>query len=106
MINIEVIGENEKGLICQTDRMPCCRTPPNRAGEWYYPNGTRVLIEGAGSAIYRNRGDEGQVRLNRKNDAIDPTGLYRCEVPDARNIIRRIYVRLFKYLGKQCYLLI
>ena len=99
-INIEAIGENEEALICQTNKRPCCATPPYRAGEWYYPNGTRVPVEGIGTAIYRNRGDEGQVRLNRRNDAVYPIGVYHCEIPDAQNIIRSVHVELFQHRGK------
>ena len=100
VINIEAIGRNGGALICQTNKRPCCRAPPNRAGEWYYPNGTQVPTEGTRSAIYRDRGDEGQVRLNRKNDTTDPTGLYRCEVPDAQNIKRSLYAGLIGSYGK------
>ena len=101
VINIEAIGRDGEALICQTNKRPCCGTPPNRAGEWFYPNSTRVPIEGTGSAIYRNRRDKGQVMLNRKNDTTDPTGLYRCEVPDAQNIKRSLYAGLIGSYGKK-----
>ena len=62
----------------------------------YYPNSTRVPIEGTGSAIYRNRGDEGQVRLNRRNDVIYPIGVYHCEIPDAQesNVYLSVHIGL------------
>ena len=103
VINIEAIGENGKALICQTNKRPCCATPPYRAGEWYYPNGTLVPVEGTGSAIYRNRGDEGQVRLNRRNDVIYPIGVYCCEVLDAQNIYRstRVGLIIIRSYGKK-----
>ena len=101
VINIEAIGRNREALICQTNKRPCCATPPNRAGEWYYPNGTLVPIEVKGSAIYRDREDEGQVRLNRKNNVIHPIGVYRCEVPDAQNIKRSLYAGLIGSYGKK-----
>ena len=101
VINIEAIGRNGEALICQTNKRPCCGTPPNRAGEWYYPNGARVPVEGTGSAIYRDREDEGQVRLNRRNDVIHPIGVYRCKVPDAQNINRSLYAGLIGSYGKK-----
>ena len=91
IINIREIGENDKALICQTDRRPCCQSLPNRAGEWYYPNGSLLTIEGSGRDLYRNRGDEGEVRLNRRNNALFPTGMYHCEVPDANSSTHSIY---------------
>ena len=68
LLNIEFIGEGEHALACQTDRRPCCGTPPNRFGEWYYPDGRIVLIEGAapGEPFYRNRNDEGLVLLHQR----------------------------------------
>ena len=61
-INIMDIGERDSALICQTDLRPCCKI--FRAGEWYYPNGTAVPIEGKQRGFYRNRGDDGNVQLN------------------------------------------
>ena len=80
------IGENEAALVCQTDREPCCRSQPNRAGEWYFPNGTKLLFSGARYGLYRNRGDDGTVRLNRRLNIESPTGVYRCQVPNANSI--------------------
>ena len=96
IINIREIGENDEALICQTNRRPCCQGP-NRTGEWYYPNGSNLTIEGSGKDFYRNRGNDGEVRLNRRNNALYPTGIYRCEVPDARNIDRTVYVSLLRF---------
>ena len=92
--NITDIGEYTyyESLICQTDKRPCCRS--NRVGEWHYPNGTRVPIEGTGSDMYRNRDDDGQVRLNRRNNAIYPLGTYTCIVPDATDTIQVVHATL------------
>ena len=87
LLNIEVIGEGERSLACQTNRTPCCGTPPYRIGEWYYPNGSAVPILDAGAPFYRDRTDQRLVRLHRRSphDATDPTGLFCCELPDASN---------------------
>ena len=97
-IDILGIGENNSALICQTDLRPCCRSSGFRAGEWYYPNGTVVLIEGTGESFYRNRGDDGTVRLNRRYYVNYPTGTYRCEIPDASNTIRTLHIRILDYI--------
>ena len=101
-INIREIGENDEALICQTDRRPCCQSLPNRTGEWYYPNGSNLTNKLSGRDLYRNRGDEGEVRLNRRNNALFPTGIYHCEVPDARNINRKVLVTLYNGMMKRC----
>ena len=95
-IDILDIGENNAALICQTDLRPCCRTG-FRAGEWYYPNGTRVPTEGMKKCFYRNRGDDGTVRLNRRYYADYPTGTYRCEIPDASNTIQTLHIHVIHY---------
>ena len=76
-------------LQCITDRMPCCSTQPNRAGEWNFPGG-RGLVPGptqSPTTFFRDRGDDGTVNLNRvSNDVMMPTGQYCCEVPDATGV--------------------
>ena len=70
-------------LLCITDKKDCC-LHPWRAGEWYFPNASRVPIIGFGNPYYRNRGYDGSVNLNRRNDSdLIETGLFCCMVPDA-----------------------
>ena len=62
-------------------------------GEWYFPNNERVGTAGEGESFYRDR-DEGVVRLNRRYDAMMPTGSFCCTIPDANNVIQRICVMI------------
>ena len=106
ILNIEDIGEGEHALVCQTDKRPCCRPiydvyyHRHRIGEWYYPNGSRVPIQGGGATFYRNRNDDGMVRLNRRNHEIDySTGIYCCVVPDASDVNRTLCIGLLSIGG-------
>ena len=77
-IRIGEIGEGDDGaLICVTALIWWCRnadTPGmGGAGEWFYPNGSAVPIEGSGYDFYRSRGT-GIVRLNRRNNAMSTIG--------------------------------
>ena len=98
VISITEIGQTDtsvspppnsnNGLQCITDRMPCCQSQPNRAGDWLFPEGGMVPQIGEGdnmaTTFYRNRGDDGTVNLNRvNNDVMMPTGRFCCVVPDA-----------------------
>ena len=75
---------SNNGLLCITDRRPCCATVPNRHGEWLFPDGGMVPVQGGATTFYRNRGDDGTVNLNRLNsDVMMPTGRFCCVVPDA-----------------------
>ena len=86
-----------QGLQCITDRMPCCATPPNRFGQWYFPNQISVPIQGSAYTFYRNRGDEGSVNLYRLNNNImAPLGQFCCEVPDATNALQQLCVTIGK----------
>ena len=90
-IEITDIGEGESiqggGLTCATDLPTCCRgtdntdNPGTPLGEWISPNGTEVPgREESNADIYRDRG-MGFIRLNRRNNATSPTGLYCCVIP-------------------------
>ena len=74
------IGEASLALLCVTNHTDCCQS--NRMGEWFYPDNTQVPIKSAGLNFYRDRGSQ-VVRLNRRNNALSPTGKYRCEIVDA-----------------------
>ena len=85
------IGEGSKALVCVTDHEQCCQS--YRAGEWYYPNNTAVSTLGSGFDFYRNRGPQA-VRLNRRNNALSPTGRYRCMLPDASGTLQTLVANI------------
>ena len=87
------VGEGENALLCKTNRKECCGTPPNRFGEFYYPNGIKVPIAKQQQGFYRNRG-ENVIRLNRRDGITSPTGKYQCEIPDASGSVQNIYMSL------------
>ena len=72
-------------------------------GEWYFPNnGSAVRREGDGDSIYRNRGLS-IVRLNRRNSAMIPTGMFRCEIPDTSANDQNLFVGAYlKGDGERC----
>ena len=82
IVNLEDIGEEECALICYTNSPDCCESVWPKAGEWYFPNGSAVSIEGDMKDFYRSR-DSMVVRLNRRYNAVSPTGLYCCDIPDS-----------------------
>ena len=88
------IGEGTAGLLCVTNKTSCC-TGVNRAGEFYYPNGTMVPTLSMGYGFYRNR-DSSVVRLNRRNGAQVHAGEYRCQVPDAGGVDQSLYINIGK----------
>lgn len=78
--------KTKNGLQCVTDRKPCCRAP-YKAGQWFFPNGTKVPGRDYSIGFHKNRGYDGTVNLNRPNTTImSPTGLFCCTIPDAQGI--------------------
>ena len=90
-LSLSSIGEGESALLCMTDGT-CC-TPPNRAGEFYYPDNTLVRTRGTGDDLYRDRGEQ-MIRLHRRNSATSPIGTYKCEIPDSSGDTQEIFVTL------------
>ena len=95
IVTLNDIAENDGALLCYTNSVDCCK---NTQSEWYFPNGTTVGTSDAGSDLYRNRGPS-VVRLNRRNNAMMPTGVFHCEIPDASGTRQDIYVGI--YLGEK-----
>ena len=79
-------------LVCVTTNVntQCCRgSDGRRAGEWYFPDGTMVPSDRNNrQANFTRSGFTHQVRLNRRNNAMLPTGTYECRVPhDATEMV-------------------
>ena len=81
IIPLTSVGEGTNGVICMTTRTDCCTNLNNeiRNGDWYYPNGSIVPTKNINQDFYRNRGTQ-QVILNRRNNAMSPTGSFCCEL--------------------------
>lgn len=92
-IRLSEVGEGRRALFCRTDNVACCRTPPNNAGQFYFPSGERVRTRRFGQGLYRNRRSQ-HIRLNRRIGVTTPTGVYRCEIPDSSDVIQRIFINL------------
>ena len=82
-------------LVCVTTTVntQCCRNSdgPNGSGgnlgEWYLPDGTLVpRFNRAPTADFARSGYTQQVRLNRMNNAMTPTGAFQCRVPDGSGV--------------------
>ena len=66
----------------------------SRIGEWFFPDDTALGSSGAGGDIYRDRTgadptssmSDATVRLNHRNGATGPTGLYHCVIPDSSGV--------------------
>ena len=67
---------------------------PNEANvfrEWYLPDG--ILLSSAGTAFSREQVSSA-VSLYH-NGATSPTGVFRCDVPDASGTSKSIYIGIY-----------
>ena len=82
---------------CRTDLGTCCRNEDGlHRGQWYFPDGVALQ---ANKDIFVVE-EQQRVELRRANNAISPTGIYRCEIPtNAVHDDTDISVRATVYVG-------
>ena len=105
-VDISQVGTGSDAVYCHTDLTTCCSGAqgPHR-GDWYFPNGIRLEISGGGHDIFEVRTDR-RVDIRRINNANEPTGIYRCDIPTfavhhpTDNSVRdSVYVGLYTSTG-------
>ena len=107
------IGTGSSALLCTTTYSPCCSSG-NRDTQWYFPDGSQVVINAdlpyyrtRYNAYYRTRYNPnsrnylGLVQLHR-NPQGTTTGTFRCDIPDASGVLQSIYVGIYDSNTGQC----
>ena len=93
-VYITILEFNNEPLLCFTDHKNCCSSETAQVtGTWFFPNGSKIGIQTTDSNIYIER-DLGVVGLLYWNSTTIPSGVYRCEIPDASGIKQKVYVRI------------
>ena len=71
------------GLVCTTDKTPCCSGLDGAAG-WLFPNGKVVQTSQGTMSFTSDRNSNGEINFYRvSSDVMSPTGRFCCRVPDA-----------------------
>ena len=79
------IGEGSNALFCLTNRTQCCTTEAGLSrGGWRFPNDTSVILNATSYQFYRIRGHS-SVSLNRRSEALGPTGTFTCRIPNSQS---------------------
>ena len=89
------IGEGSNALFCLTDRSQCCSNGQRR-GAWVFPDGTLVTDT---NGFYLSRGLS-SLHLNRRINAMGPTGIFKCEIPDQANVLMNMYIGVYDDAGE------
>ena len=79
------IGEGSNALFCLTNSIQCCMT--EQQGQWIFPNGSNVH-----SSFNQTRGFS-SLLLNRRRNAMGPTGIFKCVIPDQTDM--NLYVGVY-----------
>ena len=95
----DIGGSIGLGIYCLTPSLECCSDSgtPNAASvtrEWYLPDGTPVTSDN--SPFIKSRVSSA-VSLHRDlfSSNTAPSGVYRCEIPDASGTNQNIYVGIY-----------
>ncbi len=99
IVTITDIGVGDNALFCLSNSSSCCRNRDGMAsGEWFLPGGSSPIFSGGESSSVANFSRSRRskaVLLNRRNDAIGPEGLYRCDVIDATSITKSLFIGIY-----------
>lgn len=87
----------EDGLVCLTNRIPCCAD--DSTGSWYNPDGSRVSTEvpTEGEFYQFYVPDRQAIVLSRADTAYIIGGLFTCEILDRDGTIQRLYIGSGKF---------
>ena len=103
IVALTSIGADNTALICLTNFTACCSNNATGGsgslGDWRLPDGSLVpgWAFGSTASITRTRG-RSAVLFHRRNNVMDPYGLFSCEVPDASGVLRFLYI--YVYVGQ------
>ena len=84
-------------LRCNTPLQNCCTSQLGELGNWFFPNGSRVLFNMINNDIYQSRGVK-KVALHRARGT-SPTGIYCCAIPYKFSAKERLCVGLYNNRG-------
>ena len=85
------IGDSASALLCLTDNVTCCS---DSDANWYLPSSETVQSTSYTDPIYLVR-ERNVVRLNKKNNATLPSGVFGCAIPDANGQLQNIYIGVY-----------
>ena len=103
VVDLTAIGTDDRALFCFTNLTECCRnsdtTGDGSLGDWKRPDQSKVfgLASVPYTSTYRTRRPSA-VTLHRRDNAMEPTGVFTCEVPDAEGVDRSLYI--FIHVGQ------
>ena len=81
-------------LFCSTDKEDCCTDEFSIAGNWFLPNGSKILSSTNTQSLSITLGNQ-TVGLKITNSPELPTGIYHCEMMDRENVTHYLYAGVY-----------
>ena len=76
----EDIGDPGDTVRCHTDLTSCCTSSEGEhRGSWFFPDGNILQFISSSDDIVRDREPQ-EVHIRRRNNAMSPSGIYRCDI--------------------------
>ena len=106
-VDLSLVGDPETSISsgdavqCHTDIQECCSPAEGgiRNGWWYLPDGMNVPFSSDDTADIHIQRVAQRVELRRRDDALSPSGIYRCEImvngDDNIRERERVYVGIY-----------
>ena len=100
MVNLSDIGLDNNALFCYTNLTTCCRGSDNPNGgvdgDWRFPNNDVVSSRGAASpSVFSRNRAERAILLHRGINAMGPTGIFTCVIPDGSSNDQNVYFGIY-----------
>ena len=76
----EDIGDPGDTVRCHSDLITCCSPDEgNHRGSWFFPDGDILQFTSSSDDIVMDREPQ-EVHIRRRNNAMSPSGIYRCDI--------------------------
>ena len=76
----EDINDPGDTVRCHTDLTSCCSGSDNiHRGSWFFPDGNELPFTSTSDDIVMDREPQ-EVHIRRRNNAMSPSGIYRCDI--------------------------
>ena len=85
VVALPTIGTENNALFCLSR---------NTLGNWKFPNESALSNSSSGANIYTTRRPNA-VLLHSRNNAMEPTGVFTCEVTDDGGVLRSLYILIY-----------
>ena len=101
-------GDPGNTMRCHTDLSSCCSSSQGiHRGDWYFPDETKLQLASPELDIFERHVAQ-RVTIRRRNNAMGPSGIYRCDIPTVAvhddsdlSVRETVYVGLYASGGNE-----